>query len=400
MRLARHPGTRLTYCTNIHPGETWPEVRTALRDHVPAVKTRLGRGGTFGVGLRLSGRAAHDLDDPAAFEELQAVLAENDLEVFTVNGFPFGAFHGVRVKEGVYAPDWRSAERLDYTNRLAALLARLLPEGGEGSISTVPGAFAPDAGTPDARAAIVEHLLRQAATLWRIEAETGRRVSLALEPEPACMLETTDQAVAFFREHLFGRDGVARLAGLTGLDLPTAEAALRRHLGVCFDVCHAAVEFEDVPVSLARLRDAGIRVPKVQLSAALRLDDVDAAALDRLLAFDEGVYLHQVVARAADGGLHRYLDIAHALEARAARARGEEWRVHFHVPVFLDTLDGFSSTQAELAAALDFLKNEPLAPHLEVETYTWDVLPARHRATSVDAAIARELQWTLERLGA
>lgn len=390
----------LGYCTNIHPGETWPEVRDALASHVPAVKRRLGHEGPFGVGLRLSARAAHDLDDPAAFEELRAILAEQDLYVFTVNGFPFGTFHGVRVKEGVYEPDWRRAERLDYSDRLARQLAALLPEGREGSVSTVPGAFKPNAADEADIGAIVEHLLRHAATLWRLREQTGRTVSLALEPEPECFLQTTSEAIAFFEDRLFAASARRRLADLTGLDEADAEEVLRRHLGVCFDVCHAAVAYEDTPDALAALASAGIRVPKAQLSAALRVPEPDDAAVTRLRDFDDGVYLHQTVARAG-GGLARFLDLPQALDAYAGgSAPAEEWRIHFHVPVFAAELDGFASTQADLADALAYLRDHPEVPHLEVETYTWDVLPERHRGLPVDAAIARELSWVRERLSA
>lgn len=390
----------LSYCTNIHRGETWPQVREALDTRIPAVKRELAWTGPFGVGLRLSARAAHDLDDPAAFEELRAVLAAHDLYVFTLNGFPYGPFHGARVKEGVYAPDWRTPERLAYSERLARHLAALLEEGATGSVSTVPGAFKAEAVGEGDVAAIAENLLRHAAQLWRLRETTGRTIALALEPEPECLLETTAEAVAFIEDRLLAAPGRRRMAALTGLDEAGGEAAVRTHLGICLDVCHAAVEFEDLQHALRLPGAHGIRVPKAQLSAALRVPAVDAAAAHRLRAFDDGVYLHQVVAREGDR-LVRYLDLPQALEAHAAgTAPTAEWRIHFHVPVFRAELDGLSSTQAELAAALDVLAGMPEVEHLEVETYTWDVLPARHRDLSVDAAIARELAWVRARLPA
>lgn len=398
MRLSGLPSCHLGYCTNIHPAHSWAEVRAALARHVPAVRDRLGAASPFGVGLRLSARAARELDAPRARAELHALLEDHGLYVFTLNGFPFGAFHDTRVKEAVYEPDWRSAERLEYSNRLAALMAELAPAADmQGSVSTVPGAFRPNAVAPARVALIAEHMLRHAAELWRIHQRSGAQVALALEPEPECLLETVTDAIVFLEAHLLDSGGVGRMAALTGLDRASAEAALRTHLGVCVDVCHAAVEYEDPVAAFTALRARGIAVPKVQLSAALRIAPIEPAALDRLWAFNDGVYLHQVVARQGEE-LRRYPDLPQALIAHAQGATADEWRVHFHVPVFLERLDDFSSTQPDLVAALDYLRDDPLAPHLEVETYTWGVLPEHHRAPGVDAAIARELDWARRRL--
>lgn len=399
MRLNASGTQHLTYCTNIHPGESWAEVRRALDTSVPEVKRRLGlEQEPFGVGLRLSARAVADLGEAGALDDLRDLLDRHGLYVFTLNGFPYGTFHGARVKEGVYEPDWRSRERLTYTNALADLLARFLPEGMEGSISTVPGAFKPSAAEPAAVAAITETLAEHAAFLWRLRQDREVGIALALEPEPECFLETLDEAAVFFRDHLFAEAGVAAMVRHTGLAEAEAETALRRHLGVCLDVCHAAVEYESAPEALAMLQASGIRVPKVQLSSALRLAPPDEAGLRRLADFDDGVYLHQVVTRSG-GEVKRYLDLPKALADAQARA-ADEWRVHFHVPVFLEELDGFSSTQGALSETLEALRGELGAevPHLEVETYTWDVLPERHRGVPVEEAIARELTWTLERL--
>jgi hypothetical protein len=386
----------LTYCTNIHPGETWPEVRANLERHLLAVRHEVAPGRPFGVGLRLSAIAAEELEGEATFEAFRDFLAAHDLYVFTINGFPYGPFHGTRVKEEVYQPDWRTEARLTYSDRLADLLARLLPEAGFGSVSTVPGTFKPLAAEPGAVAAIARNLIRHAAHLVDLERRTGRTVALALEPEPMCFLETIEETVAFFGEHLFGRPAVALAAELTGLDPPAAEAALRRHLGVCYDVCHAAVEYEDARTSLGALRAAGIAIPKLQLSAALRIETVTPETAQRLRPFDDGVYLHQTIARRA-GRIVRYLDLKDAFEALPDNV-GAEWRVHFHVPVFLATMEYFGTTQAFLGEILDLHKAEPISPHLEVETYTFGVLPPAYREAGVAGAVSRELAWVQSRL--
>jgi sugar phosphate isomerase/epimerase len=351
----------------------------------------------MGVGLRLSAVAAEALAAPANLGWLRDFLAGQGLYVFTLNGFPYGPFHGTRVKEQVYQPDWRRPERLPYTNRLAELLAALLPDepGMVGSVSTAPGGFRDMAGDAAAVATAADSMLRHAAALASLAERTGRTIALALEPEPMCLLETTEEAVRFFESHLLSAAAVARFRALTGFSAPAAEAALRRHLGVCFDVCHAAVEFEDPAESLGLLRRAGIAVPKVQLSSALRIPRVDAAALERLRPYDEGVYLHQVVERRADGLLVRHLDLgdAFAAFARDGYAGPREWRVHFHVPVFHDDLGAFATTQSVLRETLALHRAAPIGPHLEVETYTWDVLPPELRQVDVAEAVARELAW-------
>ena len=384
----------LTYCTNIHAGEPLEEVMASLARHLPAIKAQVAGVQPFGVGLRLGYAAANSLRDAAAMARLKRFLAEGGYYVFTINGFPYGAFHGRAVKEDAYKPDWSDPARLAYTDLLADILSELLPAGQDGSVSTVPCTFKPWA--PGRLAAITEHLVRHVAHLAGIAARTGQTISLALEPEPCCYLETIDETVAFFKDRLFSRDGVARLAALTGLSTTGAEAVMRRHIGVCYDVCHAAVEFEDPQASIARLRAAGILIGKLQLSSALRVAAFDEASARQLAAFAEPVYLHQAVQK-ANGLLTRFVDLPQALAAGGAAA-GAELRVHFHVPVFLEQMAHFGTTQAFLAEILALHRADPISRHLEAETYTWDVLPASYRSADLSSAIARELNWVKARL--
>ncbi|HET6521622.1 MAG TPA: metabolite traffic protein EboE [Geminicoccaceae bacterium] len=399
------PGdVHLTYCTNIHAGESWPDIRASLAEYLPAIKREVCPDGErMGVGLRLSGIAADALAEPAALDEFRDFLDANGLYVFTLNAFPYGPFHGTRVKEEVYQPDWRHDERLRFTNLSADILAALLPPdepGLEGSVSTVPGTFKPLAREPGAAWDMAGRMVRHAAHLVRLRRRTGRTIALAIEPEPACFIETVEETVAFFGEHLFGPKAVALLSELTGLGAGAAGEALRRHLGVCYDACHAAVEFEDPEGGLRRLAEAGVRVTKLQLSSALRLPEVDPGAEELLTPFNEGVYLHQVVQRSpGDGGLTRYADLPQAFEAlRRGEGAGGEWRVHCHVPIFLERFGALASTQDFLQDVLALCRREPVSAHLEAETYTWDVLPEGHRGASKAAAIARELAWVRDRL--
>jgi sugar phosphate isomerase/epimerase len=389
-------GSHLGYCTNIHPGESWDEIRANLGRYVPEVKRRVSPDAPFGLGLRLSCIAARELAGPDAQAEFADFLRRESLYVFTINGFPYGPFHGTRVKEGVYLPDWRDEARLEYTNLLANLLAQWVPAGADsgGSISTVPGAFRAAARADADPARIAELLVRHVAHLVDLERRTGRRIVLALEPEPCCLLETVAETVSFFREHLHSAAAAARLAKLTGLDTAAAANALRDHLGVCLDLCHAAVEFEEPAQCYAELEAAGIAVAKIQVTAGLRIPRVTAESAGALRRLDDGVYLHQVVERSAEG-LARFEDLGAALASDGWRRRDSEWRVHFHVPVFLESLDGFASTQAFVREALALHRARSRSLHLEVETYTWSVLPERERCLPVEQAIARELEWVV-----
>jgi sugar phosphate isomerase/epimerase len=379
----------LGYCSNIHPGESWREVREQLALHIPAVRQRVAPGEAFGIGLRLSARAAQELADPAALAELRAWLAAENAYVFTVNGFPHGSFHGSTVKSAVYEPDWRDPERLRYTLQLAELLAQLAPPDGRASLSSVPLGYGARLG--EALPAMVEQLIACVAGLVALRGRSGITVTLALEPEPDCVLQTLDEVLALFSQHLHSDAAADRLAQLSGLTADAAHAALREHLGLCLDACHAAVEFEDVAEVLTRLQAAGIAIAKLQISAGLRLPQASAAARDWLARFDDPVYLHQVVARAPDGALTRYPDLPQALASPLCAQ--DEWRVHFHVPVFLEQLGGCHSTQPLLGELLALQRERPFTEHLEVETYTWDVLPEPWRQGGVDEAIARELVW-------
>ncbi len=392
MRLRGDLG-QLTYCLNIHPTQTWAEVKAALTGPVAEVKAALCPDAPFAVGLRFSGEALAELQDPEKRALLKAILDNGGYAGITVNGFPYGRFHGTRVKEEVYQPDWRREERVRYTCALADLMAEIAPFGEMISLSTVPGTFKPlGAG---AEAEMSTNYLRVVAHLAELRARTGVTVALAIEPEPFCFLETIAETVAYFHDHLFSAGAVADLARLTGLSEDTATEALPRHLGLCFDVCHAAVEFEDPAASLAALRAAGIPIHKLQLSAALRVPRVGPAERASLAAFDEPTYLHQVVRR--NGALRYHVDLPEAL-ALGSKTDGEEWRIHFHVPVFKGDLGPFASTRDFLEEILALHRADPISPHLEVETYTWDVLPQGVRGASVAEDVVKEMTWVLDQL--
>ncbi|TVQ33169.1 MAG: hypothetical protein EA376_03705 [Phycisphaeraceae bacterium] len=432
------PKPQLAYCTNVHAGASWGQTRANLERHALAVKRIVSPDQPLGVGLWLSARSAREVIEGQRIEELRDFLHTSGLDVFTFNGFPHGDFHQPVVKKAVYTPNWTDPARADYTRDLIAILARLIPEGAEGSISTLPIAWgnsthvarAQTTGaqlsspaseisnlksvisnlksqisnlkseisilnsqipTPPLTAA-AKNLTSLARELHVLEQETGRLIHLDLEPEPGCILDTSADVVRFFEDHLLRQVKTEE------------ESLIRRHLRVCHDICHAAVMFEDQDDALRTYESAGIEVGKVQISSALRIDfdalEDDAhkqKALEALRSFAEDRYLHQTCVRSspeAQPVFHEDLsDALDALKNTAAPPTGE-WRTHFHIPIHIETLDPLATTQPEIAACLNSIhRRHPHARHFEIETYAWPVLPPEHRAADLAEGVAREWIW-------
>ncbi len=378
-------GIHLAYCTNVHRGENWAETFAALETHVRPVRDRVAPGRSYAIGLRLGQRAAAELAQPDTLLAFQRWLERHDCYVFTINGFPYGSFHGTRVKEQVYAPDWSTPERLAYTQQLFSLLVKLLPPGMAGSVSTVPASFKGFvAAEPARRKAIFSNLTACGRFLADLSAKSGRDLHLGLEPEPCCLFETTEETVEFFDAWRATDPGVE---------------SLLRHIGVNYDCCHLAVEFESAPAALDRLVSAGLRLSKLHLSSALRVRP-DAAGRAALAALVEPVYLHQVVVGRAQSNevRRRFVDLPEALADPTPSLPDDEWRVHFHVPLHAAPGAPFLDTRDHLTGALDWLKGHPGAcNHLEMETYTWEVLPAAWRLP-IGEQLVHEYAWTLDAL--
>jgi hypothetical protein len=380
MRLSH--GHHLAYCANIHRGEAWAETCAALQKYTLAVKERVCPSKPYAIGLRLSALAARELAQGETITQFRRWLDQHDCYVFTINGFPFGRFHGQRVKEQVYVPDWTSLERLDYTNLLFDLLAQLVPSGVEGSVSTVPGSFKEFIKTDAQQRAMRDNLFKCIQHIERRSQESGRMLHLGLEPEPLCFLETSVETVDFLEQLRHEHPGDLRL---------------EQHLGVNYDTCHLAVEYENPRDALARLADHRIKISKLHLSSALKAK-VTAGTRAALAEFADDVYLHQVVAREAGGKLVRYRDLDVALQAQAP---AEEWRVHFHIPLHCPATDWFEPTTDHLLGVLDALKQNPgLCSHLEMETYTWEVMPPALKSGGVVDQLVGEYDWCLAQLRA
>ncbi len=383
----------LTYSTLVHPADDWEQLWNSLNTYLPKVKERFAPKQSFGVCVRLAAKTAETLaNSPAERDKLKKFLDKNDMYIYTANAFVYGHFKGDKVKEQVYEPDWRGEERTQYTINVADVLAEVCPRGIAPSIQSAPLGFKPRVTGGDVVAAYTDHVLRVVAHLIALEAKTGSTVQLALEPEPFCFLETTDEVIAFFRDHLYSGAAVEKLAKLARVPIAEANAALRRHLGIVYDICHQAVEFEDIPASLQKLVDAGVPIFKLQEAAALHMPEVTQDVVNTLKKYAKTIYLTQTLEK-RDGKLNRFLNVDDAIAAFEKEPGPREWRTHIHVPVFLDDLGQFRTTRFAIADALRFHKQKPLSRHLEVETYTWDMLPDSLKSNDIVDYICRELDW-------
>lgn len=390
----------LSYSTLVHPADRWDELWASLTTYVPKVKERVAPDEPFGVSLRLSAASVETLrSDSSAREELKRFLETNDLYVYTVNAFPYGSFKGRVVKEQVYEPDWHSQERTDYTIGVAEILAEITDPSISPSIQTSPLAFKPRVQDEAYVETMIENVLAVVAHLVRLRARTGRLVRLALEPEPFCYLETTEETLASFSSHLYSGSAAIRLAGLCDLPLSEAHGVLREHLGIVFDICHQAVVFDDIPASLQAVTEAGVPIFKLQAAAALYIPEVNHELIDVLNQFANAVYLTQTFER-ANGSVSRFLNLDAAVSDWERNPRPCEWRVHVHVPVFIEDLGAFKSTRFAIEEALQSHRRRPISDHLEIETYTWDVLPDRVKTGDIVDYVSQELEWVRGTLAA
>lgn len=399
-----HKGYHLTYCTNIHPGESWEAVFENLRNFIPDIKNEISPDAPFGIGLRLSSEASLELSQPGELAKFQEWLAANNCYVFTFNGFPYGGFHRQVVKDEVHQPDWSSNQRLDYTLRLFDLLASLLPEGMDGGISTSPLSYRFWHLTEQAREEVIKkstlHIAEVAVKLYRIKEGSGKELHLDIEPEPDGLLENTQEVIDYYKNRLIPLGGDYVMKQLD-ISREAAEKCLKDHIRLCYDVCHFAVVYEKPEEVFSALAAEGIRIGKIQISAALKLVLPEDAAQkknfeDVLNPFVESTYLHQVVAQDRQGNLNAYRDLPAALET-LKESGANEWRIHFHVPVFLSSYGQLASTQEDIVEVLRILGDQRICHHLEVETYTWEVLPESIQLDLKDSII-RELQWVKNKM--
>lgn len=394
----------LSYCTNIHAGESWTAHFTALKQNFGGIKSRISPGAPMGIGLRLSNIASEQLTEKEELNKFKKWLQENDAYVFTMNGFPYGGFHNTVVKDQVHAPDWTTKDRVDYTRRLFNILVELLPENMDGGISTSPLSyrywFNSAEAFGEAKDTATQNILDIAILLVDIASATGKTLHLDIEPEPDGILESGPEFIDWYINDLLPA-GRKRLASLYSVSADEAEKLVKTHIQLCYDVCHFAVGYEPHQEIIDQLNHEGIRIGKFQISAALKALMADHAdqrskVKEAFTSFNETTYLHQVVARKKDGEFVRYPDLPKALED-AENPLVNEWRAHFHVPIFEKDFGLLQSTQSDIAEVLEIQKKHARTNHLEIETYTWEVLPENLKLPIQDSII-RELEWVAKQL--
>ncbi|MFO7823731.1 MAG: metabolite traffic protein EboE [Cyclobacterium sp.] len=389
----------LTYCTNIHPGESWEATFNNLKNHVLKIKAELAPDKPFAIGLRISDEASKELVANNELEILTSWLDAHNCYVFTLNGFPYGGFHRQVVKDEVHHPDWSSSARKEYTFRLFDILSAIMPDDMDAGISTSPLSYKHWHKSEAARNEVLQksctHIMEVVDRLYQLKLEKNQILHLDIEPEPDGMIENSSGLQAFFENWLLPQ-GIPLLTKMHGVSSAEARGIILDHVRVCYDVCHFAVAYEDHQTVLNNFKKEGIKIGKFQLSAALKIaipEEISQRKLVEraLLPFVESTYLHQVIGKSAGEKLTAYPDLPDAL-LDLADTREKEWRIHFHVPVFLPNYGTLQSTQEDILAVLDLNGQHHFTSQLEVETYTWEVLPEDIHL-SLDQSIIRELEW-------
>ena len=375
------------YCTNVHAGSNLEITRQNLQRHALQVKKNCAPESAMGIGLWLSDQAAIDMISRDQVGPFRDWLAENGLLPFTFNGFPYGDFHQDEVKKLVYLPTWAEDSRREYSERLAQIQHELLPAGMEGSISTLPLGWKDENADDEFLDQCADQLIELAEFLADLEEKSGRLIYYCIEPEPGCVMQTSQSCVDFFQQRLLGKSSAK-------------DEVVKRYLRVCHDICHSAVMFEDQHAFIRNITSSGIRIGKVQVSSAVHavFNDGDGeqnqGVLRDLGQFSEPRYMHQTVLKKRDGEIRFHNDLPQAME-ELNRDVGSfaEARVHFHVPIFLAEFGALKTSQTEILQCLEATQSIPELIHYEAETYAWNVLPEELQKAELADGISDELQW-------
>ncbi len=395
--------SHLSYCTNIHAGESWEAVFKSIETYCIFLKKKVSPDAPFGIGLRLSHQAATELILDDNLQVFKDWLSQNELYVFTINGFPYGNFHNEPVKDKVHFPDWTSDDRLQYTQLLFTILAELLPSGIEGGISTSPLSYkywhTTEVDLIKAKQVATKQLVEVVTQLVEFYETKGIMMHLDIEPEPDGIIENSDEYIAFFEDYLL-REGAVSLASTLDCGLLQAQEYMRNHIQLCYDVCHFAIGFEESEEVIQKMEKHDLKIGKLQISAALKCTASANVTIDELQeclrTFDEPTYLHQAVIKTINGEFLKFNDLKNGIEAMK-RSDFKELRTHFHVPIFVEDYQLLQSTQNDIITILKSWRKKEFTKHLEVETYTWEVLPA-HLQTDLAKSIERELKWVMNRV--
>ena len=376
------------YCSNVHAGESWESTVSNLSEYPAKVRSYLQDPQELQLGIWISAKAAEVANQNDDFKNFRKLLKENEFKIQSLNAFPFGHFHEEIVKKNVYQPTWQHEERLSYLKNLLRILKKSEACAQEVSISTLPLGFQSELNDPSFINDCILMLSKAVETLVEFEKETGIKVHLSIEPEPHCVLEKSSDVVQFYKS-LF-------------LNSKVSESILLDKLRICYDTCHAAIQFEEPNTILKNYQDLGIQVGKVQISSALVIDFSKHEKIDLLNSIKaflkDQKYLHQVVGYEKSERI-TFEDLPQAYTYWSETNPQGEYRIHFHVPVDLNEYEFMTTTQNHILDLFQENKKNKVTDIWEVETYTWDVLPKNLRTQPLHKLIAHELNWSQKHKG-
>lgn len=391
------------FCSNLLPQESLDDLLPALLTFAKGVRQQ-SEVPLLGIDLRLGLQAITQANQRSDLADWRQRFQEAGLVITTLNAFPLLPFQSDVVKDQAYRPDWGSTDRLKASISAIAIADQLSHEADEiCTISTLPGSYRPWAEAEADPLTMARHLGQWVVAAWHHRQRGGRRVVLAIEPEPCCSWGSGAELAQFWQT--YGQHTLSQVCQ----DLHSTidgQTAINEHLACCWDTCHASVVFEDQAGAIAALSHLGLAPLKVQYSAAPgAAPPLSAAGIAALVALDEPRFCHQVGIRDQASHITVLPDLSHlaAWHARLSAAEQQSLaaiRTHFHIPIHRDPdSPELASTIADsrlgLAAAL-----RHGARHVSVETYTWS-LRAAHGEDPIagTAAEIRHLQQTLNDLG-
>nr|YP_009551192.1 hypothetical protein [Vischeria sp. ACOI 3415]QAA12125.1 hypothetical protein [Vischeria sp. ACOI 3415] len=398
MKIQTYKQFDLTYCSNIHPGDSWEEIFSNLKINIPLIKMKLSPNKPFGIGLRLSNKAANQLLKNNNLNKLKKWLNQNNCYVITLNGFVYGEFYKTSIKEKVYYPDWTNRKRNNFNNTLINLSAELCLPGNEVGFSTSPLAYkfySKKVSNDLFCGRVSNYILELVQQLIKIYEKQGKIIHIDFEPEADCILENIQDMLLFFGEFILKKIAFI-LAKDLQISLFQARIHLVRHVRICYDVCHQAIQFEDHIKNFIALNQIGVKIGKIQISSALhlKLDQYEQNFLiNKLNKFKDNVYLHQVTEKKSNGYLYKYRDLSEAI-SNLNKNRTSEWRVHFHLPIFNQKYANFLTTNQDIDDIVKFLKISALTSCLEIETYTWEIIPKNIKLDLL-SSISKEYEWII-----
>ena len=399
MKLGSYKQFDLTYCSNIYSGDTWQEIFLNLKENIPKLSTKLSQNEAFGIGLRLSNNAASELLENNNLLIFEQWLNNNNYYIATINGFVYGDFYKTNIKEKVYQPDWTTIERINFNFKLIEILRRLDATQKDVGFSTSPLGykFSQDINNKKLfNDLVVYHLFSLVKKLIQINQEQGKTIHIDFEPEADCRLENIEDIIDFFEKFLLV-DLASKLAQELNISLTKAKNHILKHIRICYDICHQAVQFEDHIKNFEKLNNYGIEIGKIQLSSALEIR-VQKNKLDNLKKdlnkFRDNIYLHQVVIKKLDSSFIKYRDVPEALE-KFEDINESLWRIHYHLPIFAENYNNFFTTSKEIKTIINVIKYSSIVSCLEIETYTWEILPEALKLDLI-SSIVREYEWIIK----